>query len=89
MGIISPGNVRELRNVCERLVVLSESDEIKKEDLLQFKVFKEFLNEVVEEKKEVDISEKETVILKSKKKKQDLAKELGVSRTTLWRMLKK
>lgn len=84
-----PGNVRELRNVCERLVVLSESDEIKKEDLLQFKVFKEFLNEVVEEKKEVDISEKETVILKSKKKKQDLAKELGVSRTTLWRMLKK
>lgn len=84
-----PGNVRELRNVCERLVVLCESDEIKKEDLLQFKVFKEFLNESFEEIKEVDISKENTVVLKSRKKKQDLAKELGVSRTTLWRMLKK
>lgn len=84
-----PGNVRELRNVCERLVVLCESDEIKKEDLLQFKVFKEFLNESSDEIKEMDILKENTVVLKSKKKKQDLAKELGVSRTTLWRMLKK
>lgn len=79
-----PGNVRELRNICERLVVLNDTDEITKDDLMQFKIFRQSGEE--KEKK----PDEETILrqLKPKKTKQDLARELGVSRTTLWRMMK-
>lgn len=79
-----PGNVRELRNICERLVVLNDTDEITKADLMQFKIFRQSGEE--KEKK----PDEETILrqLKPQKTKQDLARELGVSRTTLWRMMK-
>ena len=83
-----PGNVRELRNICERLVVLNDTDEITKEDLMQFKVFRQ-LREA--EGGQYSSKGSEDAILrqlKPKKTKQDLARELGVSRTTLWRMMK-
>lgn len=85
-----PGNVRELRNICERLVVLNDKNEITKEDLKQFKIFQNITNkeEKISQLINETLNEDSVVLLKPKKKKQDLAKELGVSRTTLWRMLK-
>ncbi len=84
-----PGNVRELRNVCERLIVLNDSDFISAELLRQLKIFRESrLQEPVLLSKE---EAEDTVYsrLKPKKKKKELAEELGVSRTTLWRMAKR
>ena len=85
-----PGNVRELRNICERLVVLNDKNEITKEDLKQFKIFQNITSKEEKISQLIDetLNEDSVVLLKPKKKKQDLAKELGVSRTTLWRMLK-
>ena len=88
-----PGNVRELRNICERLIVLSDTTEIGLREIQMLKIFR---------KKEgpppgAETPAKEQVLpetgivyanLKPRKKKQDIAKELGVSRTTLWRMEK-
>ncbi|MEY8338508.1 sigma 54-interacting transcriptional regulator [Lachnospiraceae bacterium 62-35] len=84
-----PGNVRELRNICERLIVLTETEEIREEDLFCLKIFKDYQRRGKQksEKKESydDIYEQ----LQPRRKKQDIAKELGVSRTTLWRMAKR
>lgn len=78
------GNVRELRNICERLVVLNEQDTIDERVLLQLKIFKNL--EATRQEESLDDSIKK---IYPKKKKQDIAKELGISRTTLWRMSKK
>lgn len=85
-----PGNVRELRNICERLIVLNDTNYISEELLGQLKIFK---------KKEVKPVRSASVVagdpdsvysrLQPRKKKKDLAEELGVSRTTLWRMAKR
>lgn len=84
-----PGNVRELRNVCERLIVLNDSEVISTDLLRQLKIFRE--SEAKEPVVAVPEEVEDTVYsrLKPKKKKKELAKELGVSRTTLWRMAKR
>ncbi len=82
-----PGNVRELRNVCERMIVLNEDDVISAELLHQLRIFPEekTTEAVVHEEFSEDVYSR----LKPRKKKKDLAEELGVSRTTLWRMAKR
>ena len=88
-----PGNVRELRNICERLIVLSDTPEIGLREIQMLKIFRK--KESALPGAETSVQEQvlpETGIvyanLKPRKKKQDIAKELGVSRTTLWRMEK-
>ena len=84
-----PGNVRELRNICEKLIVLTDTPEINEEDLYHLKIFKNYQTRQrrKSDKREMvdDIYEQ----LQPRRKKQDIAKELGVSRTTLWRMAKR
>jgi len=83
-----PGNVRELRNICERLIVLNDTDVIDAELLRQLKIFREdkcSVHAISEEEDPDSVYSR----LKPKKKKKDLAEELGVSRTTLWRMAKR
>lgn len=75
-----PGNVRELRNVCERLVVLVEDQFITAESLRNLGLV------AGSAAKQPDAP---PPALPARKKKKDLAKELGVSRTTLWRMSKR
>ena len=76
-----PGNVRELRNMCERIVVMSTSKTIDAEALMELHLFRD---------PDPD-TEKETATAfpPANMRKKDLAKELGVSRTTLWRMSKR
>ncbi len=69
-----PGNVRELRNICERLVVLSDAADVTARDLRELHSF--------------SCGAVPAAHLPAKTKKEQ-AKELGVSRTTLWRMSKR
>lgn len=48
-----PGNIRELKNIIERLVVLSEEGIIKKEDLPDLKIFKHEENSYIKSLKDV------------------------------------
>lgn len=84
-----PGNVRELRNICERLTVLNDTNVIDEELLRQLKIFRK--KEEEPKRKPVIDNDPDSVYtrLQPKKKKKDLAEELGVSRTTLWRMAKR
>ena len=83
-----PGNVRELRNICERLTVLNDTSIIGEELLRRLKIFRKEETFSVGETAD---SREDSVYdrLKPRKKKKDLAEELGVSRTTLWRMAKR
>ncbi len=83
-----PGNVRELRNICERLTVLNDTSIIDEELLCWLKIFRKEETFSVGETAD---SREDSVYdrLKPRKKKKDLAEELGVSRTTLWRMAKR
>lgn len=84
-----PGNVRELENVIEYMVVRAKDVTIRLENLpssikLSFNPGKP----VIEFKKE-NTPEILQLLEKHKWNKTKVAKELGVGRTTLWRMLKK
>ena len=79
-----PGNVRELRNICERLVVLSDAADVTVEDLNELHSFSMA-------PASVPAACPPPVPPPSPpgKTKQEIARELGVSRTTLWRMGKR
>lgn len=85
-----PGNVRELRNIIEQVLLISESEVIDKATLERADI-----SSTPEEKgalKKMALTEKEIISQVVKKHPRDLdsaAKELGVSRTTLWRRMKK
>ncbi len=81
------GNVRELKNICERLIVLNENNIIDVELLKKIKLLPKELKQDNSTTNQV-YTEVEYTSFQPKKKKKDLAKELGVSRTTLWRMTK-
>ena len=84
-----PGNVRELRNICERLIVLNDTNVLSGELLRQLKIFRRqeglAAGETAKDQEPDSVYDR----LKPKKKKKELAEELGVSRTTLWRMAKR
>lgn len=82
-----PGNVRELRNICERLVVLTDASDVNAAALNELHVF--FSDALTSSTRSVLVSQSTQPVLTPIKKKKDLARELGVSRTTLWRMAKR
>lgn len=71
------GNVRELRNFCERLVILCDSGSITKEEL------------AIAGLEEEELEACHTTPPPAHKRKEDIAREMGISRTTLWRRSKK
>ncbi|MCI2055964.1 MAG: sigma 54-interacting transcriptional regulator [Oscillibacter sp.] len=80
-----PGNVRELRNVCERLVVLNDAADIGPESLQELHVF--FSDSPIAAPAVAEPARPiaPPAMPAAAKKKKDIARELGVSRTTLWR----
>ncbi|MEM1484454.1 sigma 54-interacting transcriptional regulator [Oscillospiraceae bacterium PP1C4] len=87
-----PGNARELRNLCERLVVLNESGVIDHAEIEQLELFSEQEPAAQGGEAAVQRNEEEELLhqlLRDKIKKEDLAKMLGISRTTLWRRMNK
>ena len=94
-----PGNVRELRNLVERLAHLTETFSKNLEDVPDW--IREELQrphrfkkpDIEPEAKDLNLKELEQLYIKkisesSPIKKTDLAKLLGISRTTLWKKMK-
>ena len=88
MNYLWPGNVRELENVIEFMVVRAKDDILKLENLPSG--IKPTLNQdkPVEEFKRDNPSDLIQLLEKHKWNKTKVAEELGIGRTTLWRMLK-
>lgn len=85
-GYAWPGNVRELRNICERLVVLSDAADVTVKDLNELHSFSGVPGSPV---LVPPVPSPPPPSLSPGKTKQEIARELGVSRTTLWRMSKR
>lgn len=81
-----PGNVRELRNICERLVVLSDAADVTVKDLNELHGFSAVSGAPV---LSPPVPSPVLPPVPPGKTKQEIARELGVSRTTLWRMSKR
>ena len=76
------GNVRELRNFSERLIILNEGSDITLEQLE--------LTGLVDAAAEKDDGHAErSGPAQPYKRKEDIAREMGISRTTLWRRSRK
>lgn len=94
-----PGNIREMRNICERLVVLTDNNFINQEEVMEILhcseytpeekiVSDEIVNKVLKHPGEENLETLINLLSVAKVNKVDLANILGVSRTTLWRKLK-
>lgn len=85
-----PGNVRELENIIEYSVVRSKSSAVEIENLpLNFSGATGLKKVGPKEFKRENSSELIHLLEKHKWNKTRVAEELGIGRTTLWRMLKK
>jgi len=84
-----PGNVRELENVIEFMVVRSKENIIKLNNLPSIIKPELESNKTVSEFKKENTSELVQLLHKHKWNKTKVAAELGIGRTTLWRLLKK
>lgn len=74
-----PGNIRELRNICERLIVLSANSQITRVEVNE--IFHNLDSNVT-----VKPDSGSEILGKSKKlTRKETAEMLGISRTTLWR----
>jgi len=83
-----PGNIRELQNIVEKIVLLTESDEIDEKEV----------KKVIEKKERKTLKEAQLeferkyiidALLENKWKIEKTAKELGISRSQLFRKMKK
>lgn len=97
-----PGNIRELRNICERLVVLSQSNTIDEEDIetilpkrnnimlyddeVNFEIDKKYI--YTDEIKRIEKERIKNLLDEVGNNKIKAAEMLGISRTTLWRRMK-
>lgn len=86
-----PGNSRELRNFCERFVVLDEIGHIDKEQLLSLGIPDNTVDAEDDTLFNLPATKDELALLMRDRKltNTELAEQLGISRTTLWRWSKK
>jgi propionate catabolism operon transcriptional regulator len=88
-----PGNIRELRNTIERMVVLEESDSLRlqgakflSEKIRKRKSLEESTNSLSIKNKEKELIQ--TTLEKFENNKKLAAQSLGIDRSTLWRKIK-
>ena len=91
-----PGNIRELENAIEHAYIRSKTNTIDLESLPQSLIGKpsQEISKVKIEETPIDMKDMERLFIekllkKCNGKKTKVAKDLGLSRTTLWRKLKK
>ena len=90
-----PGNIRELRNIVERVMILAESGDIHPSELLAFFPKKEAVRitnvgtSLAEEKTVLEKERIEEALKKTYGNKSAAAKELGISRATLYQKIKR
>ncbi len=78
------GNVRQLRNTCQRLCILSQTGVVTEADVLE--AFAEDMEGLTVPEEVLTEEEQQLYALVHRKQtKAELAKKLGVSRSTLWR----
>lgn len=90
-----PGNIRELRNAIERLVILAGEQEISETDMLRALMLDKKQTISIPEKEERLRGEVEQVEIRLIQKalkecggnRTETARRLGISRTTLWRKI--
>ena len=83
-----PGNIRQLRNICERMVVLSQCGVIDAHDV---ELVMEAESRRIDDISSVIPRERDQLVaalLRAGNNKQEAARSLGMSRTTFWRRLK-
>ncbi|MNM53379.1 Arginine utilization regulatory protein RocR [compost metagenome] len=84
-----PGNVRELRNVAERYIVFEELELEEEENIIEDEVYE---SDMSIDLKEINRYVEDKVIdmlVKGGMSKTEIAKQLGISRTSLWSKMKK
>ena len=86
-----PGNIRELKYVIERAVILSKGDVIKEEDIILHPIETKKEEKITEKIKPLSEIEKEVIkkALKIYRNKKEAAKMLGIDPSTLYRKMKK
>jgi len=89
MNYYWPGNIRELENVIEYMVVRAKEENIQLLNLPPSIKTSEDANKPVIEFKEENPTQLLQLLEKHKWNKTKVAEELGIGRTTLWRLLKK
>jgi len=82
-----PGNVRELKSVLEKSVILSESEKIEKKDL-EYAIEKEEIKSLKKAKEEFEKKYIVEVLIRNQWRIEKTAKELGISRSQLFRKMK-
>ncbi len=87
-----PGNMRQLQNVCERIIALDERGIIDQEALAQAGIQSMVAPAPPTEEDalcgDVNPQQLQALLSNGQYSKADIAKILGISRTTLWRKLK-
>ena len=83
-----PGNIRELQNIIERILATLESSKINHEDVQQH-LDDQHENEIQSQIIQDEIDEIREALLMTRGNHTEAAKILGISRSTLWRKLKK
>ena len=83
-----PGNIRELQNIIERILATLESTKINHEDIQQH-LDDQHENEIQSQIIQDEIDEIREALLMTRGNHTEAAKILGISRSTLWRKLRK
>jgi len=88
-----PGNIRELRNTIERMVVLEEGESLRLQGakFLSDKLKRRMLSEEAANKQSIKDKEMELIVTaldKYENNKKLAAQSLGIDRSTLWRKIK-
>jgi len=83
-----PGNIRELQNFVERVLATLKGSKIGTE-IVQLHLEVQFESEITMHLRDVEMEDIKRALVISRGKHTEAAKILGISRSTLWRRLKK